>query len=146
MNSERKQTREASNKRRLIHQDVLDDAQAIVNDPISPIAIPVKDTGKRKIGFANEEPAIISGPALRLLLAEIDPSATMQDDLLEALQHEASAFVDSALSNGAQITARRKDSAGTMSSQDVAIYLRVNRGIIFGKQPYWKRPKRNITD
>lgn len=133
----------SSAARALLHQRVLEDAQRLIDCPLDGCpAVSAR-------GVYENSGAIVSAPTLRLMLAEIDLDATMEDGLIEALQAEAESFVEDAVEKGSKIGALRNGGPnGPVSCNDVSLYLRLRRGISCGPsfagdtRPR-KRPKRD---
>ena len=115
-----KRVEEAKRERQGLHQAVLRDVQALLDAPDAPAVFspPPGD---------SESSPVVAGSTLRLLLAEIDPEAVMDDELTEALQLEAAKFLEDAVSAGCEICKRRR--SDTLEPSDVALYLSLHRGL-----------------
>ena len=132
----------ARRKRALLHQRVLLDAQALIDDGTAP-ELP---SSAARGGGGGE--ALVSAPTLRLLLEEVDPRFTLADGVAEALEREAAAFVDRAITEGAKVAARRSsalDLDQELETRDVSLYLRLKTGAACGRRAAgperWKRPR-----
>eukprot|EP00873_Tetraselmis_striata_P043735 jgi/Tetstr1/463999/TSEL_008804.t1 len=129
--SSSQRVKDAKQSRGRMHQDVLRDVQALLDAPDAPVAPPDAQGG------------VISTSTLRLMLAEIDPEASMEDDLAAALQREAAAFLEEAVSAGCEVSRRR--GSDLLEPSDVALYVSRKRGVSVGRhtEPFergWRRP------
>lgn len=102
-----------------VHREVLAEAQRLLNAGAD--APPPRDEQEGVGGGAGSAAALVSGASLRLLLAGVDPDATMSDALVQALQREVEAFVDEAVLAGCDICRLRRSAA--VGASDVSLYL-----------------------
>lgn len=123
------------------HQEVLDRVQAFA-DAAAPARVSPRD-----------EPGgvpLVSAATLRLELAAVDAGASMEDDLIRALQDEIEGFLEASVTAGCQVCLRRGGRAGVLRTSDIGIYLRRHTGISVGlhlpQSARWRRPKRSRTD
>lgn len=113
---------------------MLDEIQDMLSHPSAPHcprATATRAQAAEEAGSANGgapcPPPEMSRGTLELLLAQVDPDASMTDDLVAALQQEAAEFMRDAVRGACGICRHRK--SDNLSLADVAMYLSRQRGL-----------------